>query len=193
MIIIFDTETTGLTPKSTLVPLEHWPRIIEVACVVCEGATIVETYSQLVQPGCPIPEKITKITGLTAEDLIGMPEFEEILPNLRELFGQCGMGIAHNLEFDCDMINSEVRRTKTGVFPWPKQLVCTVQQYAHLKGKWLKQEQLYEHFMGRPPAKAHRALDDVLALHECLVAAKFFEEVYGDNQGAVQPTQNVVD
>ena len=177
MIIIFDTETTGLTPKSRLVPLTAWPRVIEVACLVCEGANIVEQFSSLVQPGCPIPAKITEITGLTAEDLVGQPEFSALLPQLKELFGMCNMGVGHNLQFDWDMLDSELRRCEEKAFPWPPKLICTVQQYIHLTGRYLKQGQLYQHFMKKPQAKAHRALDDVLALHECLVEAKFFESI----------------
>lgn len=176
MIVLFDTETTGLTPPSR-VPLNLWPRVIEVACVVCKGETIVETYSQLIQPNCPIPPLITKITGLTADDLVGMPEFTAVLPRLVELFGQCSMAVAHNFEFDRNMIDSEAKRATGQPFAWPAKRICTVQQYAHLSGKWLKQGELYQHFMKKPQAAAHRALDDVLALHECLVAAKFFEAI----------------
>jgi len=175
MIIIFDTETTGLTPPRR-VPLVYWPRVIEVACLVCEGPEIVEEYSQLIQPQCPIPEKITKITGLTAADLEGMPPFHDVLPALVQRFSHCDMVVAHNLPFDWAMIDSEVRRLQA-TFPWPAKQICTVQQYKHLYGRYMKQHELYEHFLKKPQAAAHRALDDVKALHECLVAAKFFEEV----------------
>lgn len=178
MIILFDTETTGLTPPSR-VPLEHWPRVIEVACVVCEGETIIETFSQLIQPECPIPPKITKITGLTAEDLVGMPLFAAVLPRLMDLFAKCDTAVAHNFEFDRNMIDSETKRATGKPFQWPATTLCTVQQYAHLSGRWLKQGELYEYFMKKPQAAAHRALDDVLALHECLVAAQFFQTLCG--------------
>ena len=175
MIVIFDTETTGLTPPRR-VPLVYWPRVIEVACLVCDGPTIVKEWQTLVQPECPIPEKITKITGLTAADLEGQPTFREIWPDLAAPFHGCEMAIAHNFDFDWAMIDSEVRRIN-GSFPWPEKRVCTVQQYKHLYGRYMKQHELYEHFVKRPQAKAHRAMDDIKALHECLVAAKFFEEV----------------
>lgn len=177
MIILFDTETTGLAPKSKLVPLAQWPRVIEFACLLVEDGAVVEEYTTLIQPNCPIPPIITKITGLTAEDLVGAPQFAEILPRLRELFAYCEQGIGHNIQFDWDMIDSELRRLSIVDFPWPKQLTCTVQEFIHLKGRYLKQEELYQYFMNRPPAKAHRALDDVKALYECLCVAKFFEEV----------------
>lgn len=174
--IIFDSETTGLLLPS-VVPVEKQPRIIEIACVVCEGAEILHQYVQLVDPEMRLPPIITKITGLKDADLVGAPKWREVATHIATYFAMAQRAVAHNLDFDYHMINNEMRRMDpAAVFPWPKGLVCTIQAYIHLKGKWLKQGALYEHFMKKPQAKSHRAMDDVLALHECLVAAKFFEE-----------------
>lgn len=58
-----DFETTGLDPKTD--------RIIEIGAVLYEWETSlpVQFYSTLVRPDRPIPEEITRITGITDEQV----------------------------------------------------------------------------------------------------------------------------
>ena len=59
--IIFDLETTGLDAKLD--------KIIEIGALKYKNNELVEEFSVLVNPKVKLPPVITKITGLTDEDL----------------------------------------------------------------------------------------------------------------------------
>lgn len=174
--IIFDTETTGLLLPSTA-PVEEQPRIIELGAILVEGSKIRKELSQLLYPECSISKEITKITGLTDEDLHGKPTFLAFLPKLKKFFSGAECLICHNAPFDTGMLDAELRRHQVKAFPLPKNVVCTVQEYRHVFGRRPKMTELYERFIGKPLAQTHRALDDVKALHEILVKTKLLESL----------------
>lgn len=166
MIIVFDTETTGLTlhPRA---PLEKQPRMIEFgAALLDERGETVEEASMLCNPQVPITPEITKITGLTDTDVRNAPWFSELLPQLRRLFGEARCVVAHNLPFDRAILRGELARIGVTDFPWPSQELCTVQLYADMWGRNPRLVELYAAVIGQPLAQTHRALDDVRALVE---------------------------
>ncbi|HLS81716.1 MAG TPA: exonuclease domain-containing protein, partial [Steroidobacter sp.] len=58
--VVFDLETTGLTPETN--------EIIEIGAIrVNRDSTQHETYQSLVKPTTKIPKKITDLTGITEE------------------------------------------------------------------------------------------------------------------------------
>lgn len=182
-ILCFDTETTGL-PKPKRVPLSHQPKIIEVGLVVYEcNSTLtstmkLKTYSQIIDPKETISAEITKITGLTNADLVGKPTFAEILPKLSEMFEGVNILVAHNANFDVTMLANELNRLGADVnkaFPWPPQIVCSVQEYQHKFGFRPNLQKLYELIMEKPLEQTHRALDDANALAEILIKDRFAE------------------
>lgn len=173
---IFDTETTGLTLPMRA-PLEKQPHIIEVGVVLCDhNGVVLEEINRLVNPGCAVSERITEITGITNEMLAGQPSFADVLPALVAVFKQADVAIAHNASFDKTMFDLEMKRLGQE-FPWPSEILCTVQEYTPADGKRPKLVDLYAAKLGKPLAQTHRALDDVMALHEVLVADSFFQRV----------------
>jgi DNA polymerase III epsilon subunit-like protein len=164
MIIVFDTETTGLTlhPRA---PAEKQPRMIEFGAVLLDrDGSVVEEAGMLCNPQEPITPEITKITGLTDADVADAPTFEQLLPQLVRLFGEASCVVAHNLPFDRAIIRGELMRLGVTDFPWPVNEFCTVQLYADEWGRNPRLIELYAAVMGEPLAQTHRALDDVLAL-----------------------------
>lgn len=87
-----DLETTGLDPTKG-------SGIIEVAGIRIENGKIEDSYTQLVNPGHTIPEKITRITGLTDRDVRDAPSPERVLEDFLEFRGGAIL-IAHNARFD---------------------------------------------------------------------------------------------
>lgn len=174
--LIFDTETTGLVLHRKA-KAELQPRIIEWGgLLVDEEGNELDSFNTLIDPGVPLPAEITKITGITEAELKGQPTFAEVAPRLRELFSEADVLIAHNLPFDSTMMKLDLGRAGLlDGWPWPKYLICTVQEHAAAWGHRPKLTELYEHYMGRPLAQTHRALDDVRALKEvCLKARVLF-------------------
>ena len=170
--LIFDTETTGLV-LHPLAKDELQPRIIEWGgMLVDEKGDELDELDVLINPGIPLPEKITKITGLADADLEHEPPFAALAPLLFNMFSRADAMIAHNLPFDTGMMTLDLRRA--GLlegWPWPKIKICTVQEHAEEWGRRPKLTELYEHYLGKKLEQSHRALDDVRALKEiCLKA-----------------------
>lgn len=170
--IVWDTETTGLTLPSEAA-LETQPKIIELALAVLSRNAVTSRHVWLINPGEEITPEITKITGITNDDLRGKPSFAEVFPEVLEVFhGAHGM-CSHNLPFDRTMLVNELRRIgKEYAFPYPPNQLCSVQAYHHLAGRNLKLTELYERVLGKPLAQTHRAMDDVNALVEILIHDK---------------------
>lgn len=165
--LIFDLETTGLLNPDWSATQ---PRIIEIGAVLLDTATYKESVSHsfLVNPGIPIEPIITKITGITQDQLSTAPSLIEVLPMLKRTFAKAQLLVSHNLPFDKGVLSRELKRLMLDIWPWPAQEMCTVQAYAHEYGRNPKLTELYERKIGRPLAQTHRALDDVRALIEIL-------------------------
>lgn len=181
-VLVFDTETTGL-PLHPSAPLEKQPKIIELgAALLDRDGKVVETLSQLVHPGEDVTEEITRITGITNEMLKDAPRFAEALPALRHIFGQAFAVFAHNLPFDRMMLRNELARLQVLDFPWPPGEYCTVGLHRGEWGKNPKLTELYAATMGRPLPQTHRALDDVQALVEVVVARGLHTMAFEERQ-----------
>lgn len=101
--IVFDTETTGLDPRTG-------DRITEMGCVeVDDFIPTGRTWHAYVNPQRSIPEKVTEITGLTAEFLADKPLFEAVADDFLEFVGDARI-VAHNAPFDRGFINMELEK-----------------------------------------------------------------------------------
>lgn len=170
-MILFDTETTGLVePMAT--PLSKQPHIIEFAAIRLDDRTLEEDDPEdyvhfLCKPPIPLPEIITKITGLTDKDLAGEKPFAAYYPDLCQFFFGEEKICAHNLPFDRSLLTFELMRMdRLTQFPWPYKHICTVDCSLSIKGRRMKQEELYLMATGKPADQTHRALDDVRQLAE---------------------------
>lgn len=164
--LVFDTETTGLPLHPDAKP-ELQPKIIEFgAALVDQDYNVLETMNVLINPDQPLEAIITKITGLTDEDLQDQPPFSAFLPDIRAMFAKADAMIAHNLPFDSTLLELELERLGCTDFPWPRLKICTTQECYEEWGRRPKLLELYEEVTGEPLAQTHRALDDVMALVE---------------------------
>ena len=166
--VLIDFETTGLTAPS-VADLDKQPRVIEVGVVVYDDGALVKEHSELISPGVEISAEITKITGITNDDLKGRRTFVEVLPTLRQMFADTDFFIAHNAPFDRACLEYELKRAACDDFPWPPNTICSAQEFTHEFGYRPKLTELYERKMGAPLAQTHRALDDIKALAEVLL------------------------
>lgn len=185
LIVVFDTETTGL-PLHHNAPLEKQPKIIELgAALLDETGAVVDTFQQLLDPGEEITAEITKITGITNDQLVGQPKFVDVLPQLKEFFGRAFAVFAHNLPFDRSLLRFDLRRAGCEDFPWPTGEYCTVGLHRAQWGKNPKLTELYLHTMGKPLPQTHRALDDVQALVEVIQTLELHVMAY-EERASVQ-------
>lgn len=179
--IIFDTETTGL-PLPSVIDASKQPSVIELGAIRCdEQGEVVSHFSQLVNPGFPISEEITNITGITNEDLADQPPMADVIGKFAEFAEGATDWIAHNADFDHSMILWELDRLRgtPGKHKVPDifaeaDIICTVGEYYHIYGRRLRLIELYQEMTGKEYPQTHRALDDCRALHEALIAAGWF-------------------
>lgn len=162
-LVLFDTETTGLTYNRD--------EIIEFAAVVVESVegqpTILREYDELValSPGSFVPPKIEQLTGITTADLRerGLPK-TRVCRDIAELMqGNCLL-LAYNAHFDLSFLFYMLLRDGDPAIlkgkdkldlltvyrdrhSYPHKLCSAIEQYG-LSGQVVN---------------SHRAVDDVIA------------------------------
>lgn len=166
--LVFDTETTGLPLPSTA-PLEKQPKITDLAVIRYVDGVEVSRHEWLFNVEEPLTPEITKITGLTDEDLKDKPTFKELLPEIKEAFKEADFLYAHNANFDVTLMKFALQRCECEDFPWPKETVCTVSAFHHLFGRRAKLIELYHKVLEKELDQKHRAMADAEALAEILV------------------------
>jgi DNA polymerase III subunit epsilon len=163
--LIYDTETTGLI-KNTQLPLDQQPQVIEFYGYVQDDAGDDEEMQFRCNPGKPLPPIITRITGITDEDLMGLPPFADFAGDLQKLIESCDRTVAHNHSFDFQMISMEFARLET-LIHWTENQVCTVETTEWVKGHRLSLKNLHIELFGEEFKDAHSAKGDVDALRRC--------------------------
>ncbi len=101
--IIFDTETTGLSPAGG-------DRMVEIGCV--EMVNRVETgrhYHAYFNPQRLMPSEAEAVHGLSDTFLSDKPDFAETVHELLDFIGDAPL-IAHNATFDFGFLNHELQR-----------------------------------------------------------------------------------
>ena len=150
---IVDTETTGLRPADS--------RLLEIGAIKVRGGAELERFSELINPGQAIPYRITRLTGITSEMVIGKPSAEEVLPKFLA-FASGSILAGHNLWFDTSFLNAELGRC--GLPLLRCQTLCTLRLARRLlrglPSKGLGR--LIQHF-GISVEARHRALEDAEA------------------------------
>lgn len=90
-VIVLDTETTGLSFNEC--------QLTEIAAARLRGREVVERFHTYVNPGQPIPKKITELTGIRDVDVVDAPRPKEAVAALAEFVAGAPV-LAHNALFD---------------------------------------------------------------------------------------------
>lgn len=165
---VFDTETDGLI-TTLAAKQDRLPHILSLYfnIVNLETGTSMKTGNFLFKPPKPIPEDMTKIHGITNEMVKDAPSFTECADLLAREFSTVPLAIAHNAQFDSDMLNIEMERCARKI-TWGR-VICTVEQTIWLEGYRLSLTNLYKLLFGKDFEEKHSASGDVTALSECCV------------------------
>lgn len=173
---IFDTETNGLL-FSRLIPLKRQPFITELYGAMvdldadipldAQDIPVLWELDTLLNPGVPISQEITKITGIDDEMVKDAPSFSKFAPLLRVAIESAAAVIAHNASFDREMVDVEFEREGI-VLVWPP-IICTVEATVHILGHRLTLQGLHEYLFGERFKEAHRARNDTRALIRCAI------------------------
>lgn len=99
--IVFDTETTGLSPLAG-------DRVVEIGCVeLWNRVETGRTFHSYFNPERPMPSGAEAVHGLTDAFLADKPRFRDVAPGLLEFLGECPL-VAHNASFDFGFLNHEL-------------------------------------------------------------------------------------
>ncbi len=157
--VVTDTETTGAVAGHD--------RMIEIGAVKIRGGQIVDRFSQLVNPGCAVPRRITRLTGISTSMVFDQPPAASVLPDFIGFLSN-GVFVAHNLAFDRRVINDELLRA--GLKPMNNEQICTLKLARRmLPGLRSRGLSSLVDFFSIDVARRHRALDDAEATGHILM------------------------
>jgi len=99
--IVFDTETTGLSPLTG-------DRMVEIGCVeLFNRVETGRTFHAYFNPERPMPSGAEAVHGLSDVFLADKPRFKDVAEELLEFLGECPL-VAHNASFDFGFLNHEL-------------------------------------------------------------------------------------
>ena len=99
--IVFDTETTGLSPQ-------NGDRMVEIGCVeLFNRVETGRTFHSYFNPGRPMPTDAEMVHGLSDRFLSDKPPFGDVCEQLITFIEDSRL-VAHNAAFDFGFINHEL-------------------------------------------------------------------------------------
>lgn len=148
--IVLDIETTGINCQRD--------KIIEIAAVKYENFKEVNVFSTLVNPMIPLPNVISRLTGISQSELDSAPTWEEVQDEFLNFIGDLPL-VGHNLcNFDIRFIEKSIGHPLS--VPMIDTLDLSRYTFPELpvhKLSYLKNA------LGIDIQVSHRALDDVRA------------------------------
>ncbi len=160
-----DTETTGTDPLRA--------EVVEIAAVRVRGGKIVDTWSSLVKPQGAVPAEARAVHHISDEELATAPPFAEVWPAFRAFCGT-DIVVAHNgYAFDFRLLH----RLATGIgAPWDLLMYDSLPLAQDLFPTSRRLPDLARQF-GIALDRAHRALDDTMALAQVMLRLTHVRQV----------------
>ncbi|MFC1517694.1 helicase C-terminal domain-containing protein [Candidatus Margulisiibacteriota bacterium] len=168
--VIVDIETTGLAPAEN--------EVIEIGavCLAYDGKSFKEKgkYHSLIKPYKNIPPNIQNLTNITPKTVEKAPRFEEVYLEFLEFLDEA-VFVAHNVQFDLQMLNVNLRRVGGPII---QNALLDSQQLIAITFPGLSSHKLGDiaRFFNIDRGNGHRALDDALVTAE--IFKRFAQEVF---------------
>ena len=112
--VVVDLETTGLDPEKD--------QIIEIGAIKFVDGEETDQIDELIDPDVPIPEFITRLTGISDNDVHGKPAINEIFPRLINFMEGAAM-IGQQVNFDASFLEYQHRKINNDFFNWENTLL----------------------------------------------------------------------
>ncbi|TAJ14654.1 DNA polymerase III subunit alpha [Marinilabiliaceae bacterium JC017] len=182
MFLVFDTETTGL-PKKWKAPLtdfDNWPRMVQLAwqCHDLKGNFLYAKNHVITPDGYTIPEEVVNVHGISTEIALekGIPLKEALLDFIEDV-KKSKFVIGHNIEFDINIVGSELLRCEMEEIMTGAPQLCTKiesTEYCAIVNKrggfkWPTLTELHLKLFRVPFQEAHNAAADVEATTRCFL------------------------
>lgn len=155
--IVLDFETTGFSADDNY--------IIQIGAVKYINNEQVDTFETLIKPPVEISKTITKLTGISNDDVVDSPDISDVIGELINFIGDYQL-VCHNASFDMAFLQANLVRNNYPSIKNPVADTLTLSR-RHIKDvENHKLETLKEYFC--IDCKSHNALND------CLVTAKIY-------------------
>ncbi len=150
-VIVFDFETTGLSPG-------RGDRAIEIGAVLLQDGQIIDRFHSLMNPGIPVSPFIQGLTGISSAMVRRAPRCAEVMAAFADFIGPHPL-VAHNATFDARFLDAELARIDRSR---TNEMVCTLltarRIYPHISSH--KLEALISYKKLRREEVFHRAAAD---------------------------------
>lgn len=160
--IIFDIETTGLSPATC--------GITEIGAVKYKQGEVTDEFDTFVNPNMPIPANITQLTGITDEMVKDAPSEAEAVKMFLEFAGDSIL-VAHNASFDTSFIRKVASQNS---IPFLNPYLDTLPLSRYLNADLAKHNlDALRKYYGLGEFNHHRACDDCRMLAQifrCMIA-----------------------
>jgi len=157
-IVFFDLETTGIEITTD--------RIVEISMLKVFPDGTTESKTSRINPTIPIPPKVTKIHGISDEDVKDAPKFAEVAKDFAKFIEGCDLAGYNSDRFDVPMIAEEFLRAEVD-FDIRKRKLIDVQVIFHKKEQRTL-EAAYKFYCEKDLKDAHSAEADTMATYEVL-------------------------
>ncbi len=211
-IIVFDTETSGLPKSRTITPntVHLWPFIVQFSYIIFDTDTnsVLKSYDAIVKvkPYNVISKDSIKFHGITQEisESKGI-NIDKVLFTFISDMRNADMIVAHNVEFDLNMIRVELLRLEQGalvdklelelrkaIFEDHANFYCTMRESVDLckiekensRGKYYKfptLTELHKHLFEVEPKHLHNSYHDILCTIRCFIKMKYNQDIVKEN------------
>jgi len=210
-IIVFDTETTGLPKSRTITPntLHLWPFIVQFSYIIfdTDTNTILKSYDAIVKlkPYNVISKDSIEFHGITQEisESKGI-NIDTVLFTFISDMRNADMIVAHNVEFDLNMIRVELLRLeqsalvnvdlelRKAIFEDQTNFYCTMKESIDLckiekensRGTYYKfptLTELHKHLFAVEPKHLHNSFHDILCTIRCFIKMKYNQDIVEQN------------
>lgn len=166
--VVFDVETTGLSPTSG-------DRIIEIGAIRVKNGQIVDQFESFINPQRDIPAEAQAINNITPEMVADAPTSDKILPDFLNFIGGATV-VGHNVKFDLCFVAYElalIERKFRHETPAIDTLKMAKKLLPHLTRHTLAYVAQY---MGVKINETHRALADVELTVKILIQLLYLAE-----------------
>ena len=174
MILVLDTETTGLIEFNLPSDDPRQPYIVDIAASLFDPTGLeIERFDAIVKPGVPIPDELARLHGITTDMAMehGI-EIAEAHGRLMALIGNAGLIVGHNVSFDIRLARIQAARATGEKWDNPLPTFCTMRRTTNIvrvlgprarhpqDWKWPNLTETVRHFFNEDHSNAHRARAD---------------------------------
>lgn len=159
-IAFIDVETTGLNVSSD--------RIVELTILKIYSDGTEEIKSHRINPGIPIPPEATEIHGITDEDVVDEPQFQQYSKSICNFINGCDIAGFGVKRFDLRILEAEFKRAGVTFSRRERRILDALIIYHKFHPRDLAAA--YKEYCGTELEKPHTSLGDVRAAVEILEA-----------------------